>query len=247
MIVVIRKNIFILLIFLIILMLAFCLNRFAIMQVLKITNASKVVIDPGHGGIDGGAVAKDGTLESHINLDISFKLKQLFEDNEWDVVMTREEDAGLYSNEGTIRSKKMQDLINRKQIIERENPDFVIIIHLNSFPDDACFGAQTFYPSKSEDSEVLAKEIQSMFLQKINDGNRREIKEKSDILLLKNTKVPTVLIECGFLSNPREAELLKQESYQYLIAQCIYDGLLRYCEVTNNPPRKGIKYIVNRE
>lgn len=206
---------------------------------------SVVVIDPGHGGIDGGAVSATGIRESDINLAISLKLKSIFEENGWKVVMTREKDEGLYSEDGSIRSKKMQDLVNRKKIINKVEPDYVFIIHLNSFPQASCYGAQTFYPSKSPESKLLAAEVQKSLLEGIDNGNHRQIKAKNDILLLKNVNVPTVLVECGFLSNSNEAAMLQTDDYQMKLSQCIYDGLLEYCQLTNNPPKKSIDYVVN--
>lgn len=207
---------------------------------------SVVVIDPGHGGIDGGAVSSNGVKESDINLEISFKLKKIFEENGWKVIMTRQKDIGLYANSGSIRSKKIQDLINRKKIIDKANPDYVFIVHLNSFPQSSCYGAQTFYPSHSKESKLVATHVQKALVEGINNGNHRKEKPKNDILLLKNVKVPTVLVECGFLSNSNEAQMLQNDEYQNKLVQCIYKGLLDYCVETNNIPQKNIDYIVNK-
>ncbi len=220
-------------------------NFESVMEVFETKYLSVVVIDPGHGGIDGGAVSSTGVRESDINLAISLKLKSIFEENGWKVVMTREKDEGLYSGNGSIRSKKMQDLVNRKKLIDKAEPDYVFIIHLNSFPQSSCYGAQTFYPSHSPESKLLAAEVQKALLEGIDNGNHRQIKAKNDILLLKNVKVPTVLVECGFLSNSNEAQLLQTDDYQMKLSECIYKGLLEYCEVTNNPPKKSIDYVVN--
>lgn len=220
-------------------------NFGAVVNTFNTKYLSVVVIDPGHGGIDGGTSSASGVHESDINLDIAFKLRSIFEENGWKVVMTREEDIGLYSESGSIRSKKMQDLVNRKKIIEKTEPDYVFMIHLNSFPQSSCFGAQTFYPSKSEESKLLSAEVQKSLIEGIDNGNHRKSKAKNDIYLLKNVKVPTVLVECGFLSNNKEAELLQSDDYQMKLAECIYAGLLNYCELTNNPPKESIDYVVN--
>lgn len=246
MVIIIRKGILVSLVLFLLLASTIYLNRNTLLHAVQIRNQSIVLIDPGHGGMDGGATTKNGIKESNINLEISFKLKELFEENGWKVIMTRDEDIGLNSNTGTIRSKYVQGLINRKKIIEREKPDYVILIHLNSFPDPSCYGAQTFYSKKTPESKLLSEQIQKVLVEEIDNENRRKSKEKNDVLLLKNNGIPTVLVECGFLSNPEEEKLLQDDAYQILLAQCIYQGLAEYCEKTNNPPKKGIEYIVNQ-
>lgn len=246
MVIVIRRKVFVLLLIVVILTsIVLSFNKHFLLHTFHVKYLNTILIDPGHGGIDGGAISKNGVKESNINLDIALKLQALFKENGWKVIMTREEDVGLHTDEGSVRNKKMQDLINRKKIIDKEKPDYVIMIHLNSFPDSSCFGAQTFYPGKVPESKLLAEEIQKQLIERIDNGNKRKSKEKNDILLLKNTTVPTVLIECGFLSNPEEEQQLQQDQYQDVLAQCIYKGLVSYCNLTNNPPKRGIEYIVN--
>ncbi len=245
MVIMIRKGILFLLLLMLLLSLTLYFNGHILLQAIHIKNQSTVLIDPGHGGIDGGTSSKSGVKESDINLEISFKLKDQFEENGWEVILTRDKDVGLYSDTGTIRNKKMQDLVNRQKMIEREMPDFVILIHLNSFSDTSCFGAQTFYPGKSPESKLLAEQIQKKLVEGIDNGNKRKSKEKNDIYLLRNSDIPTVLVECGFLSNPKEEELLQKNQYQKLLAKCIYKGLVEYCTNTNNPSKKSIEYIVN--
>ncbi len=246
MVIIIRKGILLLSALLLFLSLTFYFNGYKLLQAIHIKNQSIVLIDPGHGGIDGGAISKNGVKESDINLEISFKLKDMFEESGWKVILTRDKDEGLYSDTGTIRSKKMQDLINRQKMIEREKPDFVILIHLNSFPDTSCYGAQTFYPGKSPESKLLAEQIQKKLVEDIDNENKRKSKEKNDIFLFKSSDLPTVLVECGFLSNSKEEELLQENQYQELLAKCIFEGLMKYCTLTNNPPKKSIEYIVNK-
>lgn len=194
--------------------------------------AVTVVIDPGHGGVDGGAEADDGTPEKNINLNIALKLKQLAENDSWNVIMTREEDTGLYSEQNsTIRSKKTEDLKKRKEIFDSSAADAAVSIHLNSYTADRSVrGAQVFYADGSEESKMLAECIQDQM------KNRRRAMAKSDVLILQQAKVPTVIAECGFLSNYEESRKLRTDEYQNKLAKNIYSGIKNYIE--NN---KGIK------
>ena len=194
--------------------------------------AVTVVIDPGHGGVDGGAEADDGTPEKNINLNIALKLKQLAENDGWNIIMTREEDTGLYSEQNsTIRSKKTEDLKKRKEIFDSSAADAAVSIHLNSYTADRSVrGAQVFYADGSEESKMLAECIQDQM------KNRRRAMAKSDVLILQQAKVPTVIAECGFLSNYEESRKLRTDEYQNKLAKNIYSGIKNYIE--NN---KGIK------
>ncbi len=187
-----------------------------------------LVVDAGHGGMDGGAVSRSGILESHINLEIALKLRRLLEQSGAIVLLTRDADVGLYSERGTIRNKKNEDLRNRKDLINQSEADIFISIHLNSFPQSQYYGAQTFYPKDSEKSKMLAELIQEELLRVLNNDNHRVSKVKNDTYLLQNTNLPTVLVECGFLSNPMEEQLLQQPTYQEKVAWSIYIGVLRY-------------------
>ncbi len=193
-----------------------------------------IIIDPGHGGVDGGASGKEtGVLEKDINLEISLKLKEILEESGSLVLLTRDGDYGLYT-EGNIRQKKNEDLRNRKKIFDESEADAIISIHLNSFPQSKYYGAQTFYPSNSENSKLMATLIQEELIRVLNNGNTRKAKTKNDIYLLKKPKVPIVLVECGFLSNPKEEKLLQDSEYQYKIAWSIYVGMLRYFQRITN-------------
>ncbi|MCT4594529.1 MAG: N-acetylmuramoyl-L-alanine amidase CwlD [Anaeromicrobium sp.] len=192
-------------------------------------NVSKVIIvDAGHGGIDGGAVGKSGTNESKINLEIALRLRELLEEQGIIVILTRDEDVGLYSDSGTIRKKKNEDLRERRKMMNGNNADLFISIHMNSFPDSKYYGAQTFYPENSEESELLAKNIQEQLKKVLDRKNHREAKSKRDVYILKECKVPTVLVECGFLSNFQEEKLLSNNIYQEKVAWAIYVGVLEY-------------------
>ena len=188
--------------------------------------AVTIVIDPGHGGVDGGAQADDGTPEKNINLNIALKLKKLAENDGWNVIMTREEDTGLYSEQNsTIRSKKTEDLKKRKQIFDSSAADAAVSIHLNSYTADRSVrGAQVFYAGGSEESKMLAECVQEQM------GNRRRAMAKSDVLILQQVKVPTVIAECGFLSNYEESRKLRTDEYQNEMAKNIYSGIKTYIE-----------------
>lgn len=219
-----------------------------VQRVQTVSAADTIVIDPGHGGIDGGAVSASGVCEKDINLNIAMEVKRLAEADGWKVIMTREEDRGLYTDvkyDGTeeakveghrsIRSLKTEDLKNRKKLIERVEPTLAISIHLNSFKEDrSVHGAQTFYPTGASDPAVmeqskdLAEKIQESLINGLNDGTKRTALGKRDIMLFKNPKTPMAVVECGFLSNGREAELLQEEGYQKKLAQCIYQGIMAH-------------------
>ena len=212
-------------------------------------NADILLLDPGHGGIDGGAVSAAGICEKDINLAIADKVRELAEADGWTVVQTREDDRILSLNtEGSIRSQKTEDLHARKEMIQNIEPLFAVSIHLNSFKEDpSVYGAQTFYPGQSEretvpeKSKALAESIQASLEENIDDGRERTPMEKNDVLLLKNPTVPTVIVECGFLSNPEEARLLQSEEYQQKLAECIYQGILRY---TGKIPSPKVQVLV---
>ncbi|NLY71432.1 MAG: hypothetical protein GX076_07130 [Clostridiales bacterium] len=211
-----------------------------------------LLLDPGHGGIDGGAKGVSGVCEKDINLAIAFNIKRLAEADGWTVVMTREEDKGLYpeKNRQTIRSLKTADLLERKRIIEETKPLLAVSIHLNSFKQDPSVrGAQTFYPGANaeqhiiEESKLLAEKIQENLVKGIADGTDRKALKKTDALIFKNPPVPIVIVECGFLSNREEEKLLTQESYQQKLAECIYKGIMEYTGKQGSEP---IQILDNR-
>lgn len=185
-----------------------------------------ILIDPGHGGIDGGANLKDGTLEKDINLAIGLKLKKNLE-KKYKVVMTREEDKGLYSeNTSTIRKKKEEDLNNRCKLKSTSKCDVFLSIHLNMFPQSQYNGAQVWY-ANNDASKKLAGILQSNFKENLNKNNKRKEKVSiNDYRVLRNSgEVPSVIIECGFLSNPDEAAKLKDGGYQQKLADTIEQSL----------------------
>ena len=197
---------------------------------MPITNKT-IVLDAGHGGIDSGASNDDKTIyEKDVNLAITLKLKELIEASGGLVILTRDDDSSLYeeSENKTIRQKYNENLKNRKKIADDSNADMFVSIHLNYFTESKYSGAQTFYFFFMDDSNVLAKSIQDELKRVVDDSNNRVIKPRNNLYLLKNCKMPSVLIECGFLSNEKEAELLNDEKYQEKIAWSIYAGIQKY-------------------
>lgn len=193
--------------------------------------AKVVAIDPGHGGIDPGAIGKlTGAHEKDINLQIAKYLKGYLEQSGTLVVMTRRDDSGLYSNNGTIRKKKNEDLRNRKEIVRSSNADIFITIHLNSFPQTKYYGAQTFYPLDNPASKLLAEKIQTQLIDILDKNNNRKAQAKEGVYIIKGLDIPTTLIECGFLSNPTEDKLLNSSDYQKKVAWAIYVGIQKYFE-----------------
>ena len=186
-----------------------------------------VAIDAGHGGMDPGAVSKSGVREDEINLKIAKKLQAYLENAGAKVVMTRKNDEGLYDKDYT-GSKKRQDMSRRVEILKKAKPDIVISIHLNQFSQPQYFGAQTFYMKGSEEGEQLAECIQQQLIRILNRGNKRQIKAADNFLILKAVESPSVIVECGFLSNPQEEALLTTDDYQDQVAWAIYCGIVSY-------------------
>lgn len=179
-----------------------------------------IVIDAGHGDWDPGKVAKDGTLEKDINLQISKYLQGYLEQSGGFVLTTRIDDKALADS-------KREDLKARKNIANNENVDLLISIHQNSFPKENVKGAQVFYYEGSEESKKLADCVQNR-LKEVDNSNNRVAKSNKDYYLLKQTTMPSIIVECGFLSNSEENENLKNEEYQQKIAWAIYLGILDY-------------------
>lgn len=197
---------------------------------LPITNKT-IIIDAGHGLPDGGAVGINGSVEQGINLDITLKLQRLLEQSGANVILTRSDSNAIYLNASErIKNNKINDLKLRKSIIESSNSDIFISIHMNKFEQSKYRGAQVFYSEIPKESELLAKLIQSNIKLIADQNNNRQIKVNKDVFLLKNTKIPSVLIECGFISNAEEEKLLNDEIYQNKIVYAIYHGILDYFE-----------------
>lgn len=185
-----------------------------------------VVLDAGHGGEDPGKVGINGALEKEINLEIVKRLRTFLEQNDIKVVLTREIDQGLHDADAP--QKKMQDMRRRVSKIEDTNPDFVVSIHQNSYQQERVDGAQVFYYEGSDQSKLLAQLIQGSMRQRLAPDNDRQVKANDSYYLLRNTSKPIVIVECGFLSNVAEANLLVTEQYQERVAWSIHMGIMQF-------------------
>lgn len=186
-----------------------------------------IVIDPGHGGFDGGA-SDNAVQEKEVNLDVAMRLKEYVEQAGGIAIMTRVEDVSTADKNMDGKSAKKSDLQARKELVDESEADIFISIHMNKFIMPQYKGAQVFYGG-SENSKELGETIQETMKEILNDGNTR-VAKKSDgnIYILKNTTVPSVIIECGFLSNIQEAELLKKDEYKQKLAWSIYIGITKF-------------------
>ena len=189
-----------------------------------------IVVDAGHGGADPGMVGIGDLEEKGINLAIAQELKELLEKDGYQVVMTREEDKGLYQ-EGSS-NKKAQDMQNRCALIAKEKPAVSVSIHQNSLPSSKqTHGAQVFY-GKKEGSAEVANAVQLALNQTVNAGNEKTEKAiDASIFLMKNVTAPAILIECGFLSNPQEEALLTDSVYQERVAWNIFMGIMQELKI----------------
>lgn len=191
-----------------------------------------IILDAGHGGEDGGAVGVDGIVEKDINLAITLKLRDYLEASGYKVIMTRDTDTAIYDNdvEG-LKNKKRSDLHNRAKIIKdnSEGNNIFVSIHQNKFPDSKYFGTQIFYSKNDAKSQTLAESIKNSVVGLIQPDNTREIKPADKrIFLLEKSEIPSVVVECGFLSNKEEASKLIKDEYQSQMAFCVYCGITDY-------------------
>lgn len=192
----------------------------------EVEAAPLVVVDAGHGGEDPGKVGVNDVLEKDVNLQIARKLKEYLENQGVRAELLRAEDAGL--NDADASNKKVQDLQRRCDRIHELQPACTVSIHQNSYPEASVKGAQVFYYTHSAEGEALAKDIQEQLIGQVDPENHRQAKGNTTYYLLKKTDVPLAIVECGFLSNPQEAELLTQEDYQTRVAKAVGDGILEY-------------------
>lgn len=172
-----------------------------------------IIIDPGHGGVDGGATSCTGILESTLNLEISLRLNDLFHLLGYDTRIIRTGDISVYTKGETIAQKKISDLKERVRIVNETENAILVSIHQNNFSDSRYSGAQIFYSSTAQ-SKQLAEQLQTAFKETINQGSNRMCKKSNGIYLMEHINKPGILIECGFLSNPEEESKLKRPEYQ---------------------------------
>jgi N-acetylmuramoyl-L-alanine amidase len=188
-----------------------------------------IVLDAGHGGVDGGAISKEGVSEKDINLAITLYLRDYLQQAGAVVKLTREEDKDLadVSTKGYSR-RKTEDLLRRADFIKKSNAEVFLSVHLNADLSSRWKGAQTFYESNHEQNPLLAALIQDELRKNLQNTDRIAQKVNKDVYLLKSVFIPSALIEVGFLSNPEEARMLSDGKYQKKVAASIYQGLLRY-------------------
>ncbi len=184
-----------------------------------------IVLDAGHGGLDGGSIGCTTQVkESDLNLNVVKKLQPYLEKFGFQVVLTRKGNDNFSDN-------KVKDMEQRESIINSSTPNLVVSIHMNSFPTSDQKGAQVYYQEGAEESQKLATSIQKQFQEHL-DTNREA--NHGDYYILKCSKVPTVLIECGYLSNPEDEANLIQEEYQEKLAYQIFCGIIKYLNIRKN-------------
>ncbi len=191
-----------------------------------------IVIDAGHGGEDGGCVSDSGVLEKDVNLEVARKISEILKTSGYNVVLTRDEDKMLYDLYGDDYEgkKKTYDLKNRLKLAMENDAGMLVSIHMNKFPKSQYKGLQVYYSKNAAESRELAQSIQSYCCQYLQKDNKREIKAAgSNIYLLSRAEMPAVLVECGFLSNPEEAEQLCDDGYRqelgFIISAAIMSSL----------------------
>ena len=189
-------------------------------QLVPMERDFRIVIDPGHGGVDGGATSCTGILESRFNLDISMRLRDLFHLLGYQTLMIRTSDISVYTSGDTIAAKKVSDLRHRVRLVNEADDAVLLSIHQNTFSDSRYHGAQVFY-GPSDGSESLAKAVQSQFVESLNPGSNRMAKKGEGIYLLQHIECTGILVECGFLSNPAEEANLRNPEYQKRICSVI--------------------------
>ena len=207
----------------------------------KSSDTQTIIIDAGHGGFDGGAVAPDGTVEKDINLKISNLISDMLKTAGYNVVLTRGADVSTDDVEtNTIAVKKKSDLKNRLELMA-DYPDGIFVsIHLNKFTTSAARGSQVFYSAKFDESKELGESIQRTIINLLQPENTRVNKQAtSSTYLLYNATIPAVLVECGFLSNKNELELLKTDDYQKKMAFCCFLGITEF--LSNKGENNGLK------
>lgn len=187
-----------------------------------------IILDAGHGGEDGGAVGVTGIKEKDLNLKIAHKLKEKLLNAGINVVMTRNEDIML-CDKNQQKKRKRTDFDNRIKIAQNYDNAIFISIHMNYFEDRTQSGAQIFYSKNNPESKTIASVLQEELKNSLNPNNKRQIKGAGkEIYLLSNLKIPACLIECGFISNPTEEQLLNSDNYQDKLSETIKNGLIKY-------------------
>lgn len=209
-------------------------NARALQTASQVQPIRTVIVDAGHGGMDGGTVAADGTVEKEINLAIAKRLASVLECAGLRTVMTRTGDDSIHDPScTTVRAQKISDIRNRLRIMEQTEDSAFVSVHQNHFTEAKYHGTQVFYSGNDTRSEALAQCIQSAVVSTIQPENTREIKRSgTEIYLLYHAVRPAVMVECGFLSNPEETALLKSADYQTQMALAVAQGVMNFLEST---------------
>lgn len=221
----IKKKAIIAFLFCVLLVGAFCATYFSVRATSSPKPLHTIVIDAGHGGKDGGAVGKTTEVtESYLNLQYAQELKKICSEFGFKTVMTRSDMNGLYSE--TASNKKKSEMAKRKSIIEKSNADLVVSIHMNSFPSSAARGSQVFYGEGNESGQALAESVSALLNKNIEFAKKTP--KIGDYYVLNCTDKPSILVECGFLSNAEEEILLQEENYRIKFCYQILCGILQY-------------------
>lgn len=194
-----------------------------------VKNRVCIIIDPGHGGEDGGASSPGGTLESDLNLQIALRLEDLLHLLGYDTYMIRRTDISVYTSGNTLSQKKVSDLKERVRIVNETENAILVSIHQNYFSESKYSGAQVFY-AKAEGSDALATAVQKDLVTFLNQSSNRKSKQASGIYLLEKIKCTGILVECGFLSNPEEEALLQNPEYQKKLCCVLGVSLSNYLD-----------------
>ena len=201
-----------------------CMHGSRVISVVSLQNIRdgqrRIIIDAGHGGVDGGATSCTGKLESAYNLEIALRLRDVFHLLGYPTRMIRTTDTSIYTKGDTIAAQKMSDLKERVRIVNESERNILVSIHQNNFSDSRYSGAQVFYPD-TEGSRELADAMQRALVMSLNPGSNRKIKQAKGIYLMEHIRCPAVLIECGFLSNPEEEARLRDPDYQKKLSSVI--------------------------
>lgn len=197
----------------------------------SVPRAHCIVLDPGHGGIDGGATSCTGVLESRLNLEISLRLNDLFHLLGYETVMIRTTDTSVYTEGNTIAAQKLSDLKERVRIVNETTGAILVSIHQNTFSDSRYSGAQVFYDTAGLGKD-LAKQLQQQLISSLDPDSKRQEKKGKGIYLLEHSEKPAVLVECGFLSNPEEEAMLRSERHQQNLCCVIVSAVSCYLQNT---------------
>ena len=193
------------------------------------TTNKVIVIDAGHGKPDEGAESRNGTTEAETNLKIALKLQNLLEQSGATVILTRSDENAIYDLDSkTLKQKKVSDIHNRVKIGNSSSADIFVSIHLNKIPESQYWGWQCFFKGGDEESTNLANSIQASLNEAIQKENKRVAMKLDNVYIMKHVEIPISIVECGFLSNPQEEQLLLQDEYQDKLAWGIYNGVMRY-------------------